>query len=79
MLLLYYISVAVQPRNKFDDLGMFSNKIKDYCRQVNIVDEHHPAPTFTPPELPKKVHVRGSASGNFFYLLQSTHSISNNS
>lgn len=44
---------------------MFSNKKKDYCRQVNIVDEHHPAPTFTPPELPKKVHVRGSASGNY--------------
>ncbi|KAL5284917.1 KCNMA1 family protein [Megaselia abdita] len=55
-------NLAVQPRNKFDDLGMFSHKIKDYCRQVNIVDEHHPAPTFTPPELPKKVHVRGSAS-----------------
>ncbi|KAH8358545.1 hypothetical protein KR093_000832 [Drosophila rubida] len=27
-------------------------------------DEHHPAPTFTPPDLPKRVHVRGSVSGN---------------
>ncbi|KAH8271243.1 hypothetical protein KR018_002997 [Drosophila ironensis] len=27
-------------------------------------DEHHPAPTFTPPELPKRVHVRGSVSGD---------------
>ncbi|CAH0729202.1 unnamed protein product, partial [Brenthis ino] len=23
------------------------------------IDDHHPPPTFTPPELPKKVHVRG--------------------
>lgn len=24
-----------------------------------VTDDHHPPPTFTPPELPKKVHVRG--------------------
>jgi potassium large conductance calcium-activated channel subfamily M alpha protein 1 len=24
-----------------------------------FTDDHHPPPTFTPPELPKKVHVRG--------------------
>nr|CAD7194441.1 unnamed protein product [Timema douglasi] len=24
-----------------------------------LADDHHPPPTFTPPELPKKVHVRG--------------------
>ncbi|XP_045494343.1 calcium-activated potassium channel slowpoke isoform X5 [Colias croceus] len=24
------------------------------------IDDHHPPPTFTPPELPKKVHLRGS-------------------
>ncbi|XP_037949347.1 calcium-activated potassium channel slowpoke isoform X24 [Teleopsis dalmanni] len=40
-------NLAVQPRNKFDDL-----------------DDHHPAPTFTPPELPKRVHVRGSVTGD---------------
>ncbi|XP_035778195.1 calcium-activated potassium channel slowpoke isoform X46 [Anopheles albimanus] len=27
-------------------------------------DGHHPAPTFTPPELPKRVHVRGISSGD---------------
>ncbi|XP_037912339.1 calcium-activated potassium channel slowpoke isoform X29 [Hermetia illucens] len=27
------------------------------------LDDHHPAPTFTPPELPKRVHVRGITSG----------------
>lgn len=29
----------------------------------NISDDHHPAPTFTPPELPKRVHVRGVTTG----------------
>lgn len=28
-----------------------------------ISDDHHPAPTFTPPELPKRVHVRGVTAG----------------
>lgn len=38
-----------------------------------VTDDHHPAPTFTPPELPKKVHVRAlpNAAGNF----KSTESI----
>lgn len=27
-------------------------------------DHHHPAPTFTPPELPKRVHVREVNTGN---------------
>ncbi|XP_045534894.1 calcium-activated potassium channel slowpoke isoform X10 [Papilio machaon] len=26
------------------------------------IDDHHPPPTFTPPELPKKVHVRGEVA-----------------
>lgn len=26
-----------------------------------FADDHHPPPTFTPPELPKKVHVRGTS------------------
>ncbi|XP_033609650.1 calcium-activated potassium channel slowpoke isoform X6 [Cryptotermes secundus] len=29
--------------------------------QSYLEDDHHPPPTFTPPELPKKVHVRGEA------------------
>ncbi|XP_061502232.1 calcium-activated potassium channel slowpoke isoform X40 [Anopheles gambiae] len=37
-------------------------------RAIQIVgranDGHHPAPTFTPPELPKRVHVRGISSGD---------------
>lgn len=32
----------------------------------NFPDDHHPAPTFTPPELPKRVHVRGLTTGNEF-------------
>ncbi|XP_037912335.1 calcium-activated potassium channel slowpoke isoform X25 [Hermetia illucens] len=30
---------------------------------VGRANDHHPAPTFTPPELPKRVHVRGITSG----------------
>lgn len=29
-----------------------------------LTDDFHPPPTFTPPELPKRVHVRGSVTGN---------------
>ncbi|XP_054269104.1 calcium-activated potassium channel slowpoke-like isoform X5 [Macrosteles quadrilineatus] len=29
--------------------------------QSYVEDDHHPPPTFTPPELPKKVHLRGEA------------------
>lgn len=32
----------------------------------NLSDDHHPAPTFTPPELPKRVHVRGVTAGKHF-------------
>ncbi|XP_037949337.1 calcium-activated potassium channel slowpoke isoform X15 [Teleopsis dalmanni] len=32
------------------------------CKCKNY--DHHPAPTFTPPELPKRVHVRGSVTGD---------------
>lgn len=28
--------------------------------------DHHPAPTFTPPELPKRLHVRGITAGKLF-------------
>ncbi|XP_033609646.1 calcium-activated potassium channel slowpoke isoform X2 [Cryptotermes secundus] len=30
-------------------------------QMVGRANDHHPPPTFTPPELPKKVHVRGEA------------------
>ncbi|XP_039749683.1 calcium-activated potassium channel slowpoke isoform X7 [Pararge aegeria] len=36
--------------------GMVKQSLNTY-RSVD--DDHHPPPTFTPPELPKKVHVRG--------------------
>lgn len=36
---------------------------------VNLSDDHHPAPTFTPPELPKRVHVRGINAGNEIYKI----------
>ncbi|XP_071452097.1 calcium-activated potassium channel slowpoke isoform X12 [Hetaerina americana] len=29
------------------------------CEDYTYTNDHHPPPTFTPPELPKKVHVRG--------------------
>ncbi|KAI8130323.1 Calcium-activated potassium channel slowpoke [Lucilia cuprina] len=33
-------------------------------QMVGRANDHHPAPTFTPPELPKRVHVRRSISGD---------------
>lgn len=33
-----------------------------------IADDHHPPPTFTPPELPKKVHVKGILQKNSILL-----------
>jgi hypothetical protein len=30
----------------------------------HFADDHPAAPTFTPPELPKRVHVRNGATGN---------------
>lgn len=41
-----------------------------------LADDFHPAPTFTPPELPKRVHVRGSVTGNkkFYNTYTMTHS-----
>ncbi|XP_054081638.1 calcium-activated potassium channel slowpoke isoform X5 [Zeugodacus cucurbitae] len=66
-------NLTVQPRTKFDDLVATFRK---GVRAVQMVgrakdDEYslysndfHPAPTFTPPELPKRVHVRGSVTGD---------------
>lgn len=47
----------------------FTTKQKPYTTMKtnhivwNLSDDHHPAPTFTPPELPKRVHVRGVTAG----------------
>lgn len=43
-----------------------SKKMNWYASFMELkmtTDDHHPAPTFTPPELPKRVHVRRSISG----------------
>ncbi|KAI8130321.1 Calcium-activated potassium channel slowpoke [Lucilia cuprina] len=42
--------------------GMVNQGISSVINQME--DDHHPAPTFTPPELPKRVHVRRSISGD---------------
>ncbi|XP_012159489.1 calcium-activated potassium channel slowpoke isoform X2 [Ceratitis capitata] len=64
-------NLAVQPRTKFDDLdvgmimmqtGMVNQGITSVLNQIE--DDFHPPPTFTPPELPKRVHVRGSVTGD---------------
>ncbi|XP_041764583.1 calcium-activated potassium channel slowpoke isoform X30 [Anopheles merus] len=51
--------------------GMVKQGLNSACHTYidgtipNIQDDgHHPAPTFTPPELPKRVHVRGISSGD---------------
>ncbi|XP_018790947.1 PREDICTED: calcium-activated potassium channel slowpoke isoform X1 [Bactrocera latifrons] len=42
--------------------GMVNQGITSVLNQME--DDFHPAPTFTPPELPKRVHVRGSVTGD---------------
>ncbi|XP_049305536.1 calcium-activated potassium channel slowpoke isoform X8 [Bactrocera dorsalis] len=44
-------AVQMVGRAKDDEYSLYSN-------------DFHPAPTFTPPELPKRVHVRGSVTGD---------------
>uniref|UniRef100_A0A336MTW9 CSON005103 protein n=1 Tax=Culicoides sonorensis TaxID=179676 RepID=A0A336MTW9_CULSO len=41
--------------------GMVKQGLNSACH--TYIDDDHPAPTFTPPELPKRVHVRGLSSG----------------
>nr|XP_034829587.1 calcium-activated potassium channel slowpoke isoform X26 [Maniola hyperantus] len=44
------------------DVGMMmmqTGMVKQSNTYRSVDDDHHPPPTFTPPELPKKVHVRG--------------------
>ncbi|XP_044779263.1 calcium-activated potassium channel slowpoke isoform X35 [Drosophila simulans] len=47
---------------KCKNLATFRKGVRA-VQMVGRANEHHPAPTFTPPELPKRVHVRGSVSG----------------
>lgn len=62
-------------RDKCDGAMSFCDGILE-CVGV-FADDHHPPPTFTPPELPKKVHVRGTKHSNFkmptfviFYMIR---------
>ncbi|XP_056635029.1 calcium-activated potassium channel slowpoke [Diorhabda sublineata] len=43
---------------KCKNLATFRKGIRT-IQMVGLANDHHPAPTFTPPELPKKVHIRG--------------------
>ncbi|XP_050664052.1 calcium-activated potassium channel slowpoke isoform X4 [Leptidea sinapis] len=42
--------------------GMVKQNVNASTYRCVRDDEHHPPPTFTPPELPKKVHVRGDVA-----------------
>ncbi|XP_057652913.1 calcium-activated potassium channel slowpoke [Diorhabda carinulata] len=43
---------------RYLDVATFRKGIRT-IQMVGLANDHHPAPTFTPPELPKKVHIRG--------------------
>ncbi|XP_049855961.1 calcium-activated potassium channel slowpoke isoform X4 [Schistocerca gregaria] len=45
---------------KCKNLATFRKGVRA-VQMVGRANEHHPPPTFTPPELPKKVHIRGEA------------------
>ncbi|XP_055677168.1 calcium-activated potassium channel slowpoke isoform X2 [Lutzomyia longipalpis] len=47
---------------KCKNLATFRKGVRA-VQMVGRANDHHPAPTFTPPELPKRVHVRGLTSG----------------
>uniref|UniRef100_A0AAG5CSS3 BK channel n=1 Tax=Anopheles atroparvus TaxID=41427 RepID=A0AAG5CSS3_ANOAO len=66
-------NLTAQARTKIGDLdvgmimmqtGMVKQGLNSACHTYIDDDGHHPAPTFTPPELPKRVHVRGISSGD---------------
>ncbi|XP_050068242.1 calcium-activated potassium channel slowpoke isoform X6 [Anopheles maculipalpis] len=66
-------NLTAQTRTKIGDLdvgmimmqtGMVKQGLNSACHTYIDDDGHHPAPTFTPPELPKRVHVRGISSGD---------------
>ncbi|XP_068153956.1 calcium-activated potassium channel slowpoke isoform X1 [Drosophila tropicalis] len=46
--------------------------------EYSLSNEHHPAPTFTPPELPKRVHVRGSVTGDITRDREDTNLLNRN-
>ncbi|XP_031787473.1 slowpoke isoform X11 [Nasonia vitripennis] len=49
-------------KNYVGMMMMQSGMVKPTVFQRYLDDDHHPPPTFTPPELPKMVHVRGEIS-----------------
>ncbi|XP_021693163.1 calcium-activated potassium channel slowpoke isoform X16 [Aedes aegypti] len=49
---------------KCKNLATFRKGVRAIQMVGRANDGHHPAPTFTPPELPKRVHVRGISSGD---------------
>ncbi|XP_046963594.1 calcium-activated potassium channel slowpoke isoform X21 [Vanessa cardui] len=46
-------------KNYVGMMMMQTGMVKQSNTYRSVDDDHHPPPTFTPPELPKKVHVRG--------------------
>ncbi|XP_049305542.1 calcium-activated potassium channel slowpoke isoform X11 [Bactrocera neohumeralis] len=48
---------------KCKNLATFRKGVRA-VQMVGRANDFHPAPTFTPPELPKRVHVRGSVTGD---------------
>ncbi|XP_017847151.2 calcium-activated potassium channel slowpoke isoform X7 [Drosophila busckii] len=71
-------NLTVQPRSKYDDLVATFRKGVRAVQMVGRANEHHPAPTFTPPELPKRVHVRGSVSGDITRDREDTNLLNRN-
>ncbi|XP_017847159.2 calcium-activated potassium channel slowpoke isoform X23 [Drosophila busckii] len=79
-------NLTVQPRSKYDDLVATFRKGVRAVQMVgrakddeySLSNEHHPAPTFTPPELPKRVHVRGSVSGDITRDREDTNLLNRN-
>ncbi|XP_032305452.1 calcium-activated potassium channel slowpoke isoform X21 [Drosophila ananassae] len=62
---------------KCKNLATFRKGVRA-VQMVGRANEHHPAPTFTPPELPKRVHVRGSVSGDITRDREDTNLLNRN-
>ncbi|XP_068153966.1 calcium-activated potassium channel slowpoke isoform X10 [Drosophila tropicalis] len=62
---------------KCKNLATFRKGVRA-VQMVGRANEHHPAPTFTPPELPKRVHVRGSVTGDITRDREDTNLLNRN-
>ncbi|XP_034488335.1 calcium-activated potassium channel slowpoke isoform X2 [Drosophila innubila] len=62
---------------KCKNLATFRKGVRA-VQMVGRANEHHPAPTFTPPDLPKRVHVRGSVSGDITRDREDTNLLNRN-